>query len=240
MKSLIIIKAGSTFTSLKDTAGDFEDWVISGCGLSADTFSVIHITENEALPAIDSISGVIITGSHAMVTDQESWMQTLASWIPMLLDRSIPLLGICFGHQLLAQAMGGYVDYHPQGLEIGTVAIALTKEGQQDLLLGSLPGKFLAHTTHEQTVIQLPVNAVKLAENLFEAHHAFRLGDKAWGVQFHPEFTADIMKIYAREEDDSLLAKNYDIKALEATICNTDEANALLKKFMTIVQESIS
>jgi GMP synthase (glutamine-hydrolysing) len=237
MKPLIIIKAGSTFPSLKPVMGDFEDWVVRGCGLSADNFSVIHITENEALPAIDQISGIIITGSHAMVTDQEPWMQSLASWIPAVVNRSIPLLGICFGHQLLAQAMGGYVDYHPQGLEIGAVAITLTKEGRQDMLFDNMPDNFLVHSTHEQTVIKLPANAVILAENLFETHHAFRLGDRAWGVQFHPEFTADIMKIYAREEVESMSTENYDINALEASICNTGDADAVLKNFMAIVQK---
>ena len=237
MKPLIIIKAGSTFPSVKPVMGDFEDWVVCGCGLSADNFSVIHITENQALPAFDQISGVIITGSHAMVTDQEPWMQTLASWIPAVVDRSIPLLGICFGHQLLAQAMGGYVDYHPQGLEMGTVAITLTEEGRQDMLFDNLPDNFLVHSTHEQTVLKLPANAVILAENLFETHHAFRLGDRAWGVQFHPEFTADIMKIYAREEVESMSTVNYDINALEASICNTGDADAVLKNFMAIVQK---
>ena len=88
------------------------------------------------------------------LTDNETWKQVLASWIPKVLERNIPLLGICFGHQLLAKAMGGYSDYHPRGREIGTVSIQLSPEGRQDRLLGYLPDEFYAHTTHAQTIIK--------------------------------------------------------------------------------------
>ena len=178
MKKLIIIKAGSTFPSIQQSLGDFDDWVINGTGLPGIPISVVKVSENEVLPPVDKVLGVIITGSHAMITDRELWMQALEVWLREVFDRNIPLLGICFGHQILAVAMGGHSDYHPNGREIGTVSIRLTPEGKQDRLLGFLPEDFLAHTTHAQTIIKLPKNAVKLAENSFENNHAFRLGDK--------------------------------------------------------------
>jgi len=164
-------------------------------------------------------------------------MQRLVIWIPQVLERNIPLLGICFGHQLLAEAMGGHADYHPKGREIGTVSIQLTPEGKQDRLLGALPDDFLAHTTHAQTVTKLPPNALRLAENSFEIHHAFRLGDSAWGMQFHPEFSADIMSAYVNEQSASLLKEGHNVDELKAAICNTNAASSLLKRFMAIVQE---
>jgi len=164
-------------------------------------------------------------------------MQRLVIWIPQVLERNIPLLGICFGHQLLAEAMGGHADYHPKGREIGTVSIQLTPEGKQDRLLGALPDDFLAHTTHAQTVIKLPPDALRLAENSFEIHHAFRLGDSAWGIQFHPEFSADIMRAYINEQSASLLKEGHNVEELKAAICNTNTASRLLKQFMAIVQE---
>jgi GMP synthase (glutamine-hydrolysing) len=193
--------------------------------------------EGEALPPVDMLSGVIITGSPAMVTDKDDWMQMLIAWIPQVVEHNIPLLGICFGHQLLAEAMGGHTDYHPKGREMGTAYIQLTPEGKQDKLLGALPDDFLAHTTHAQTVLSLPANALRLAENSFESHHAFRCGDSAWGVQFHPEFSADIMRAYVSEQTPSLLKEGHNVEELTATICHTDSANTLLKRFMTIVQE---
>jgi GMP synthase (glutamine-hydrolysing) len=237
MKKLIIIKAGSTFPALRQKLGDFEDWISHEMGSSNAAITVVNAMEGEALPPFDTLSGVIITGSPAMVTDKDAWMQVLIAWIPQVVERNIPLLGICFGHQLLAEAMGGHADYHPNGREMGTVSIQLTPEGKQDKLLGALPDDFLAHTTHAQTVIKLPANALRLAENSFEIHHAVRLGDSAWGVQFHPEFSAEIMRAYVSEQTPSLLKEGHNVEELTAAVCHTDAANSLLKRFMTIVQE---
>jgi GMP synthase (glutamine-hydrolysing) len=238
MKALTIIKAGSTFPVTRQRLGDFEDWVIRASGLPHETVSVVNVADGMALPPVEKISGVIITGSHAMLTDRERWMLELEAWIPKVLEHNAPLLGICFGHQIVAQAMGGRVDYNPKGREIGTAAIRLTAEGQRDKLVGTLPEVFFAHTTHAQTVMELPVNSLRLAENPLEAHHAFRLGDKAWGVQFHPEFSAEIMSAYISEQTAALLKQGYDVSALQAAISCTDAANALIKRFVVIVQEN--
>jgi GMP synthase (glutamine-hydrolysing) len=240
MKAFTIIKAGSTFPAISQLLGDFEDWVIRACGLAEDKVSVVNVYGGQALPPVERLSGVIITGSHAMVTDQENWMLELEAWIPRVIEHNVPLLGICFGHQLLAQAMGGRSGYNPKGREIGSVAIGLTLEGKKDRLLGTLPEVFIAHTTHAQTVEELPTNALRLAENPAESNHAFRLGDKAWGVQFHPEFSAGIMSAYVKEQTVTLFKEGHDVTALQSAICDTDAANALIKRFVAIVQEDLS
>jgi len=231
MKAFVIIKTGSTFPAIQECVGDFEDWIRERCGLTADLVPVIDASAGEALPPADGLAGAIITGSPAMVTDQADWMRFLARWLAQAVERGVPLLGICFGHQLLAQALGGEVDYHPEGREIGTVAITLTDHGRQDGLLGYLPETFSAHVTHAQTVIRLPANALRLAANPHEAHHAFRVGDCAWGVQFHPEFTADIMQAYVGRHAETLLQQGRDVDALKAAIGDTEAANGLLKRF---------
>jgi len=239
MKPLVIIKAGPTFLSIKQNFGDFDNWVIDASYSPNEVFLVIDMIENPELPNVEWLSGVIITGSHAMVTDQEPWVLKLIDWIPQILKQNIPMLGICFGHQILAQSMGGLVSYHPGGPEIGTVPITLSPEGKQDCLLGTMPKVFMAHTTHAQTVIRLPAEAHLLAENSFEPHHAYRIGKNAWGVQFHPEFTAEIMNEYVSEQASKLMNDGYDVKALQSAICNTVESNGLLKRFMKIVQENL-
>ena len=163
-------------------------------------------------------------------------MVKVEAWIPNVLKQNIPCLGICFGHQLLAKAMGGLVNYHDGGREIGTVPITLTQDGKQDPLIGTLPSVFLGHTTHAQTVKKLPIGAKLLAQNSFESHHAYRIGNNAWGVQFHPEFTADIMKGYVIEQASLLASEGYDIDTLKSSICNTNNANELLKRFVEFVK----
>ena len=231
MKAFVIIKTGSTFSAVRQRFGDFEEWMIKGCCLTNAEVPIIDVMEGEDLPPVEDLSGAIITGSPAMATDRAEWMNNLALWITRAVENNVPLLGVCFGHQILAQAMGGSVDYHPEGREIGTVEIKLTEEGRRDPLLGHLPEAFTAHVTHAQTVTRLPSNALRLAGNPFEIHHAFRLGEDAWGVQFHPEFTADIMHAYVSEHAEALSNQGRDVVALKAAIGPTQAANALLKRF---------
>lgn len=212
--------------------------MIDGCGLAGTGVSVVNAVLGGSLPPVESLAGVILTGSPAMVTDRADWMQSLAGWTRAVVARNIPLLGVCFGHQLLAQAMGGGVDFHPQGREIGTVRIALTEEGRRDCLFGHFPELFTAHVTHAQTVTRLPANARRLAGNRHEAHQAFRVGDCAWGVQFHPEFTVEIMRAYVSEAADSLSRQGHDVAAIQAAIGPTGAANALLKRFYVYCAEN--
>ncbi|MFT3759978.1 MAG: hypothetical protein QM748_14390 [Thauera sp.] len=91
---------------------------------------------------------------------------------------------------------GAGFDYHPAGLEIGTHAIHLTPEGRQDPLFATLPASFPAQLVHRQSALILPPGASVLAHNAHEPHQAFRIGRCAWGVQFHPEFSAAAMQGY--------------------------------------------
>ncbi|RXK81614.1 glutamine amidotransferase [Chlorobaculum sp. 24CR] len=199
MKSLFIIKAGSTFATEAERLGDFEAWVRRGLGDMPCPVAVANAEAGEALPAPERCAGVVVTGSHAMVTDNLPWSVAIERWIRELVAIRAPFLGICYGHQLLGRATGGQVGYHPRGREAGTVSIELTSEGERDALFDGIPARFAAHATHAQSVLRLPTDAVHLAFNDYEPNHAFRVGESAWGVQFHPEYTREIMAVYLRE-----------------------------------------
>lgn len=234
MKPILIVKVGDTFPEMARSLGDFEHWVAAGLGEVA--IQVVDPRRGEALPFPESICGAIVTGSHSMVTDREGWSEALGGWLVGAVARDVPVLGICFGHQLLAQALGGEVGYHPGGMEIGTVAVEITAAAAEDALLGLLPRHFPVQVIHSQSVRRLPPGAVLLAGNDFEPHQAFRIGDWVWGVQFHPEFAAEAMRAYVRHLAPDLAKSGRDPDALAAAVEETAAAAGLLAAFVRVVR----
>ena len=231
MKKLFIIKAGSTFTETAKNYGDFEEMALRVSGLERGIAEVVDAVQYGQLPSPDSCCGAVITGAHCMVTDNLPWSLAIEAWIQEIVAAGIPLLGICYGHQLLGRAMGGQVDYHPQGKEVGTFDIRLCPECREDPLFSALPAQFPVHATHSQSVLTLPPGAVLLAENDFEPHHAFRLGPCAWGVQFHPEYDSRIMRDYILAQADSLIEAGREPDVLLSALRETPAANLILQKF---------
>ncbi len=236
MKKLYIIKAGTTFPDTLALMGDFDTWTQAGLGETAQATRVLDVERGATLPAAADCAGVVITGAHTMVTDELAWSVALEKWIPTLLAAGTPLLGICYGHQLLARASGGTVGLHPRGQEIGSVAVERLDTARQDSLFKHLPSSFSAQVTHAQTVLALPPGATRLAANRHEPNHAFRLGARAWGVQFHPEFTPDIMRAYIREQAVALTAAGMEIEQLLQAVIPTPEAGSMLREFARIVE----
>lgn len=232
-RPLLILKTGDTFPPLRAQAGgDFEDWVRAGLGDDgALPVRVIDTRHGADLPAPHTVAGAVVTGSHAMVSDREAWSEALGGWLADAVRQQTPVLGICYGHQLLAHALGGEVGYHPGGLEIGTVEVEPTPDAAADALLGALPPRFAAQVVHHQSVRVLPPGAVPLARNAHEPHQAYRIGPCAWGVQFHPEFSADAMRGYIDALEPTLNAAGHSAAALRAGVRATPEAAALLGRF---------
>ncbi len=232
---ILIIKTGNTIPSLLAEREDFEDWFVSGAGLNADRFITCAIDRGERLPALDEIGAAIITGSPAFVTDLAPWNQVAADYLRILHAQEKPILGVCYGHQLLAWAFGGEVGFHPGGREIGTVEVELTEEAESDALFANLPREFAAQASHSQSVLSLPAEAVLLARNAFEPNHAFRLGASTWGVQFHPEFSARVMSAYISERREDIAREGLDVEQLLAEVATTSIAAALLPKFVALL-----
>ena len=238
MKPILIVKTGQTFSAISARYGDFEDWIISGMALSEDQFTVVAPFLSQPFPAANEISGVVITGSHAMVTDAEPWSITTENWLRKVASTQIPVLGICYGHQLIAAAFGGKVDYHPGGREIGTVKIAKTTAAEKDLLFCDLPDTLMVHVAHAQSVIKLPEQAEILAKNEFEPHHAFVIDNHIWGVQFHPEFNEEITAAYLLELKTTLQDEGFDVSQLIASLSPSPYGASLLRRFYEICNQA--
>lgn len=238
MKPCLIIKAGEKIPSLTATPGDYEDWVATGMGLTAGECLVVAPYRGDPLPPHEAVSGVVVTGSGAMVTDGDEWIETCAAWLHEAVLRHLPLLGICFGHQLLAYALGGKVDYNPAGVEVGSVEITLQQAAQSDPLLGNLPDRFTAQLSHRQSVLSLPEGAKRLAHSPMEANQAFAVGSCAWGIQFHPEFDAAIISHYIESHRSELQQQGRDANSLLEGRRPSPESAALLARFATLLREA--
>ncbi len=232
-RPICIIKAGDTYPDLATKEGDFDTWIAAGLG--TDAVRIVDPRDMASpLPTAAECAGVVISGAHAMITDDAPWMLRLAEWTRKMVTAQVPYLGICFGHQLLAKAAGGTVDFHPQGREIGSVAIEMLAAAKADPLFAALPKQFMAHAVHAQSVRKLPKGATLLASNAYEPTHAFRVGACAWGVQFHPEFTQERLAAYLEHLSPDLLAAGRDIAAIRAGLVETPESASLLPRFVRL------
>jgi GMP synthase (glutamine-hydrolysing) len=231
MRRILVIKTGTTLPSLLARQGDFEDWVISGLGVPLDQIRVVNVQAGDALPDPGDMAGVVITGSHSMVTEHEPWSERTTAWLREAVAQHTPVLGICYGHQLLAHALGGEVGDNPRGTETGTVDVYLNEAGSADRLLGELANPLRVHVSHQQTVLRLPPGAKHLAWSARDAHQAFIVGDKAWGVQFHPEFNAEVVRAYVADEQEIMRAEGQDPDQISAQVEETIYGRTILRRF---------
>jgi GMP synthase (glutamine-hydrolysing) len=234
MRPVLILKTGTTLPSLLPRRGDYEDWILAGMGLPSERVSVVHAHRGELLPEGDAAGAIVVTGSSAMVSEREPWSERAAAWLGSAVHAGTPVLGICFGHQLLAHALGGRVERNPRGREMGTVSVRARDGAAGDPLFASLPGVLRVQATHQESVTALPPVARLLAESDGDPHHAFAVGERAWGVQFHPEFDADVMRAYLVERSDLLRAEGLDPDALLRGVADTPDGTALLRRFAEI------
>jgi len=237
MKPVLIIKAGSAIAGVPAEWGDFEHWIGDGAGLDPDEWLSCAVVDGKSLPDVTSVSGIIITGSPAMVTDRLAWSEYTAQWLRAAIAASLPVLGICYGHQLLAHTLGGQVIYHPMGREIGTTEIVQTPAARVDLLFSEMPQQYPVHVTHSQTVGVLPEFCEIMAANSFDPHHAVRYGDRIWGVQFHPEFSVRVMRKYLELRSEQVSKEGLDVKSLMAGITDNLSATTLLVRFANICRD---
>ena len=227
---LWILKLGDTLPSVAARRGDFEDWIAAGLGLPPSRMRSLEIHTGDPLPSQDSVAAVVLSGSAAMVTEEEEWSERTAAWLAQIVRAGLPVLGICYGHQLLAHALGGRVGDNPRGREIGTVEVAL-EAAEDDPLFGGFASVLCVQASHLQSVLRLPPGARRLAANAADPNHAFRVAPRAWGVQFHPEFDADITRGYLRERSEALAAEGLDAAALMRSARDSPDGGALLRRF---------
>lgn len=212
--------------------GAFPHLIRSAAGLTPRQVQGVPVLDGHAPPDPRGYAGAIVTGSGAMVTDREPWSEATADWLRRAIEHGLPMLGICYGHQLLAHALGGRVDWNPRGREMGTVAIELHDSARHDPLFENVPTRFHAQTTHLQSVTAPPPGAAVLARSALDDCHAFRWGRSAWGLQFHPEFSTAHMRGYITARREALHREGRCHVRMLESVRPAPVARSLLRRFV--------
>ncbi len=231
-RSLLLLQAGTPPEDIRTVTGDLPRWFLAAIGQTRETVDVVKVFEGEPLPEPGRHRAAIITGSWSMVTDRHPWSEATALWIRKAVELGMPLLGVCYGHQLMAHALGGTVGYHPGGREMGCLDIERLSAGDADPWLAGSPSRFRAHLTHLQTVLHLPPGARALARSAHDPHQIVRYSPTAVSVQFHPEFTSDIQAACINARAQVLRNEGLDPAAMLRGLGPTPIPRELLSRFL--------
>ncbi|MGM3175327.1 glutamine amidotransferase [Dickeya lacustris] len=201
-RSLLIVQMGEPPEPIARTVGQQADWfsqaLAEELAYTGGHLQVVRPDAGDALPPAQEHDAAIISGSWSMVTDKLSWSERTAQWVRERVGMGRPLLGICYGHQLLAHALGGEVADNPNGREMGLKTVTLHEQAAEDRLLAALPAQFSAYLSHLQSVITPPAGAQVLAASELDGCQIIRYAPHTLSFQFHPEMDAAVMNACLR------------------------------------------
>jgi GMP synthase (glutamine-hydrolysing) len=228
--NILIVQAGTAAPELVKDHGDYPAWFQQSLG---EKYTVIRAHEGEKMPS-GTPQGIIVTGSPLSVTEKAPWMLDLGDALLRAGERGAQVLGVCFGHQLLAKAAGGEVILNPRGREIGTVSVQLTQAGRRDPLFAwAQGGEIEVQATHVDAVDPLPPDATLLASNENCAAQAYRLSPTVAGVQFHPEVPPAALRDLILSRADKIRSEGRDPKQLAEQVRET-QSHRLLEAFVRL------
>ena len=153
------------------------------------TFSTYDVEEGEYPPSTDAADAWLITGSKSSVYDDKEWIRKLEEYVRQLNAEGRKIVGICFGHQLVAKALGGVVDKSPKGWGCGVQTYKL-----KSAVTGDAPEEFKLLASHQDQVFEVPEGTEVFASNDHCEVAGMRIGDNILTFQGHPEFLPDYSK----------------------------------------------
>ncbi len=231
-KPIIILRTGDAAPPVAARLGEFSDWIVRTVGAAwAGPWEIVDVrgAAEAPLPSAGAAAAFVITGSSSSVMDRTPWMLRTESLIREIAAADTPLFGICFGHQLVAQALGGEVAKNPRGREIGTIRVRRVLD---DAIFEGVGPEIAANATHVDSVVRLPEGARVLASSDVEPVQAFALGRALRCVQFHPEIDGEAMRLYLEARANVIAAEGGDPAAILARSGDAPEAEETLRNFV--------
>lgn len=234
---LVVLRTGDAAAPVAARRGEFASWIRRETEPAwPGDWGEHDVRDMDApLPRVTDADGFIVTGSSSSVTERAAWMLRAESLVRDLHAARAPIFGICFGHQLVGEALGGKVALNPRGREIGSVEVRRLAGAPDDPILAGLPASFVANATHKDSVVTLPPGATLLAETDLEPHAIFAVGDTTKCVQFHPEIDGDAMRGYVDARANLVTAEGLDVDAIRRRVVDAPLAADTLRNFARLV-----
>ena len=217
--------------SANNYPSDAAAWIAEGMQLQPDEYSIWYPQKEQEPSDWKNCTSVVLAGSISSAYDTDPWILDLKEKIRYWAESQTPLFGICFGHQLIAEALGGKVIRNPKGWELGSCEIFLTDAGQKDVLFEKCPRRFFPLESHQDIVEKLPPDAECLAYNGKCEFQAFRIGDTIRAVQFHPEFDEDRMRRIIDVYRDDFKQSGIQVEEMKSRIVPFPERFQVLRNF---------
>jgi GMP synthase (glutamine-hydrolysing) len=239
VRDVLVVKCGNALEPVRSVHGDYDRWFAAALGPRA-RLHVVAAHRGARLPDPRRFDAVIATGSPRSVLEAAPWMVRTGDALVEAATHGVPVLAVCFGHQLVAASLGAEVRQSPRGRELGTISCALTAAGRADPLFAGVPRTFEVQATHGDEVAAAPPGAVVLAGNAHSPIQAFRVGRRLWAVQFHPELSAAAVAALVRARVQAVEAEARTrgedpaarVRTLLAGIHETPSGTRMLENFL--------
>jgi GMP synthase-like glutamine amidotransferase len=218
--------------SASEGPGTLAEW-LPAAGLE---LVVVAPWDGEDLPTdLTPYDALVVLGGPQQAYDDTSapWLRATKDLLRRAVAERVPTLGICLGAQLLAEATGGRTEQGVDGIEAGARLVAKRDAAWDDALLADVPFTPTVVQWHEDAVVDLPPGAVLLASSSRYDNQAFRVGERAWGLQFHIETPPEMVRHWGAEYGAAVAAAGLDPVALaESVVEELDEVEAVWRPVM--------
>lgn len=216
MPRVAVLQCGEAIESAREEFGDYDEMCKAMLGLApheADSYRVF----DEHFPAVDDYDVFVVTGSRFGVYEPHDWIMPLENLIREVHRKRKKMVGVCFGHQIIAQALGGRVAKSDKGLGVGLMRYQMSDaKGQlRDVSL---------YVWHQDQVIDAPAKAEVIASSSFCPVAALKYGEQILTFQAHPEFTEGYERALLSERRGVALSEEAADRGLESLARPSDSA----------------
>ena len=225
MMKIGILLVGRASEDLVDEYGTYAEMLIALINTEEQVFEfkTFNILDDEFPKDHLECDGWIVTGSPHGVYEDHSWIPTVSQLINNVYEANLPIFGVCFGHQLIAQALGGHVEKSEKGWGLGLHTYQVNNKPEY---MSNLSEEVTLNICHQDQVLRPPQGATVYAKSEFCENAGFYIKDKVLTMQAHPEFLVDFTKALLAARRDVTIPKEFVDPALVGLKNNPDSVQS--------------